>query len=142
MSFLLDTCVLSELLKIKPDRNVIEWISSIDEDRLFISVITIGEIQKGISRLPHSKKRKQLEHWIEFDLRERFRNRILPIVENVALLWGKVIGESERKGKRIPVIDALIAATALKNNLTVVTHDTKDIIATGVNFYNPWINKS
>lgn len=142
MSFLLDTCVLSELLKIKPDRNVIEWISSVDEDQLYVSVITIGEIQKGISRLPHSKKRKQLEDWIEFDLRERFKNRILPIDEDVALLWGQLLGELEQKGKRIPVIDAMIAANALNNNLTVVTRDIKDLSATGVDIYNPWIEKS
>ena len=99
MNYLLDTCVISELVKTKPIPRVARWVRSQDEENLFLSVITIGEIQKGISKLPDSRKKKQqLQKWLSIELRERFRERILDITIGTAYVWGQVLGTCEKKG--------------------------------------------
>lgn len=138
MKYLLDTCVLSEMIRLNPNASVIKWISSCNEDQLFISVLTLGEIQKGISKLSNIKRKDVLQHWLDNDLTERFDGRILPITRETALTWGEVLGEAEAKGRTLPSIDGLIGATAIAHNLTVVTRNEKDLTFSGVKLLNPW----
>lgn len=138
MSFLLDTCVISELIRPAPERRVIDWISGVDELELHLSVLTLGEIEKGITKLPSSPKRKRLARWLEDDLLQRFDGRILDVSAQVAFAWGRMSGEALRKGRPLPVIDALIAATALEHGLTVVTRNSSDIARTGAAVLDPW----
>ena len=136
--YLLDTCVLSELIKPVANGNVIRWIQAQDEDCLFLSVLTLGEVQKGISKLPKSSKRVTLEAWLEEDLRGRFEGRILEVTDAVALAWGQLLGEGERKGRLIPVIDGLIAATAAVHHLTIVSRNLIHLQPSGATVINPW----
>jgi predicted nucleic acid-binding protein len=106
-----------------------------------LSAITIGELEKGIARLPASAKKAKLESWVRRDLAERFRNRILPIDEAVAARWGAQSGASEAKGRPLPVIDSLIAATGLHHDLTVVTRNTEDLERCGARCFNPWLEE-
>lgn len=138
MNYLLDTCVLSELIKPKPNQNVITWISDIDERCLYISVLTIGEIHKGIEKLLESKKKENLHEWVNFDLRERFNNKILDIDIHTATTWGKVQAQSELMGKTLPSIDGLIACTGITHDLTIATRNTKDMKVSGVSLVDPW----
>ncbi len=138
MKYLLDTCLLSELIKPDPSPKVVEWLSAQDEDHLYISVLTIGEILKGIGKLPTGRKRLRLQAWVDHDLRNRFKGKVLPIDDETAETWGTLSAEAEGKGKKLPVIDGLLAATALANGLTVVTRNTKDIESSGANYINPW----
>lgn len=138
MNFLLDTNILSELFKKKPEEKVLRWISRQNDDTLYLSVISIGEIQKGISKLPHSPKREKIQRWLETDLVYRFANRILPVSQDIALLWGKIQGEKEEAGLRLPAMNSLIAATALFHGLVVITRDTDDISKSGAQVLDPW----
>ena len=137
MRYLLDTCVLSELVKATPNANVVAWLEACDEESMCLSVLTIGEIQKGIAKLTESKRRVDIQRWLDSDLRGRFGGRILPIDQEVALTWGLIQGEAERQGVSIPTIDGLLGATAAAHNLTVVTRD-EHIGRTGVRILNPW----
>ncbi len=139
MNFLVDTCAISELVRPTPDKNVLKWFKSVDEQILFLSVITIGEIKKGISRLPLSHKRDGLTKWLENDLRERFYGRIIGIDSSIAILWGDLLGKAESDGKPLSAIDALIAATALNNNMKIATRNSADFSGTGVSVFDPWI---
>lgn len=139
MSWLLDTCVISELVKPRPKTSVVAWIEGNGEDTMFLSVITIGELEKGISRLPGSTKRKQLERWVRHDLAERFRDRLLAIDLNIAARWGTIIGVAEADGQPLPVIDAIIAATALQHDMAIVTRNTGDLERCGAPCVNPWL---
>lgn len=138
MNFLLDTCVISELIKVQQNQTVIDWINSCTEDSLFLSSLTIGEIQKGISKLSTSKKKNTLQNWLDKNLFARFNRRILPIDSLVAQKWGEILAVSKKNGFKLPAIDSLIAATAIVNNLTLVTRNTKDMVQSGVSLYNPW----
>jgi predicted nucleic acid-binding protein len=138
LKYLLDTCVISELIKPEKDSNVVEWMQNKEEDSLFISVLTIGEIHKGISKLPDSIKKQSLQEWVNDDLKKRFTGRILEITEEIATCWGEIQAKSESEGKKMPVLDSLIAATAIKNNLTVATRNVKDIENSGCKSINPW----
>lgn len=138
MSYLLDTCVISELVSARPASAVLEWMANVETTRLFLSVLTIGEIKRGIVRLPASKRRSTLESWLEQDLSLRFHGRILPLDMAVMLTWGQLVGELENKGRPLPAIDSLIAATALHYQLQLVTRNEKDFADTGVNVLNPW----
>lgn len=147
MSYLLDTCILSKLRKINkhPDLKLENWIKSRGEDTFFISVLTIGEFQSGISKLNLKKKeegqkRLVLEDWFREELIPRFHSRILAIDVEVVLTWGKLYGEKKQKGLSIPVTDGLIAATAIVHNLTVVTENISDFIETGARIFNPWLD--
>ncbi len=137
-AFLLDTNVISELLKPKPEPKVTTWIDATDEDLLFLSVVTLGEIRKGIVLLPRSARRISLEAWLGKDLQLRFSDRILNIDQEVAHRWGQISGLASARGVNLPVIDGLLAATAIQNNLTLVTRNTRDVAATGVTLFNPW----
>jgi toxin FitB len=137
-AFLLDTNVISELLKPKPEPKVTTWIDATDEELLFLSVLTLGEIRKGVVLLPRSARRTSLEAWLNKDLPLRFSDRILNIDEDVAHRWGQISGLASAKGINVPVIDGLLVATALRHGLTLVTRNTRDVAATGVTVFNPW----
>ncbi len=137
--FLLDTNVLSELIRPKPEPKVVHWISATDEELMFLSVLTIGEIRKGISLHPDPAKRVKLESFLAADVLVRFASRILPLDLAIAERWGVLTARAKLNGNQtVPVVDGLIAATAQHHNLTLVTRNTKDIAATGVQSFNPW----
>lgn len=138
MSFLLDTAVVSELVGKNPSGAVLKWIDGQDEASLYLSVLTIGEIEKGVARLPASMRRNRLQSWVRRDLVERFGGRLLPIDTRTAARWGAIAGESERRGKPLPVIDCLIAATALVHGLAVATRNVGDFERCGATCVNPW----
>ena len=138
MKFLLDTCVISEIIRRKPSGEVIKWIKKEAENNLFISVLTLGEIHKGIEKLPESKRKEELHNWVENDLKERFWKRIISVDIQVAMIWGKIQGMAERAGRPMPAIDSLIAATGITHHLTVVTRNTLDMSKSGVALLNPW----
>ena len=109
MTYLLDTCVLSELVKKKPNGGVVEWLEQQEELSLYLSVITFGELQKGISKLVESRRRKKLQDWVDQDLASRFAGRILDVGRRVAARWGELSGEAEKIGRKVPVLDGLLA---------------------------------
>jgi predicted nucleic acid-binding protein len=131
--------VISELVKTKPNLRVAEWIRSQDEESLFLSVITIGEIQKGISKLPDGRKKKQqLQTWLNNELQERFKDRIFEITIGTARVWGQVLGACEKKGVTLPAIDSLIASQGIFHKMTIVTRNISDMKPSGVPLFNPW----
>ena len=136
--FLLDTNCISEVVSLKPDPRVLAWMDAADERSLYLSALTLGEIRKGVETLAGSKRRAQLEAWLEIDVRNRFAGRILSIDAAVADRWGTLAGEMKRKGKPMPTIDALIAATALHHQLTVVSRNVNDFKNAEVPVFNPW----
>ena len=136
--FLLDTNIISELVKPKPKANVTEWVENTDESLLYLSVLTLGGIRRGIATLPQSRRRATLEAWLDKDLRARFEGRILVIDQEVADRWGLLTAAARNSGIVLPVIDGLLAATALEHNLTLVTRDTGQIPSMGVAVFNPW----
>jgi toxin FitB len=136
--FLLDTNVISELVKAKPEPRVTKWIETTEETLLHLSVLTLGEIRKGIASLPHSARRVRLEAWLDHELALRFSDRILPIDQQVADRWGRIAGSAAARNSALPVIDGLFAATAQHHNLILVTRNTRDIAATGVPAFDPW----
>ena len=141
--FLLDTNVLSEFNRRgEPDAYVKEWLGRADPDSVYVSVVTLGEIRFGVELLPPSKRRSQLERWLEIDLAEWFEGRILPIDRAVVDRWGLPRAQAQTKGRPLPVIDALLAATALAHGLTVVSRNADDFQAIGLPFVNPWLAKS
>lgn len=137
MNNLLDTCVFAEYQKKQPDEKVIAWVNSRIEETLFLSVLTIGEINKGIAKLPKSKRKTELEKWLQ-KLIIRFDKRILPLDLEVVRFWGELTGTLETKGRVLPIIDSLIAATALVHNLTIITRNEDDFADTGVKLLNIW----
>jgi toxin FitB len=137
--FLLDTNIPSELTRPDPQQSVADWLDNADDERLFLSVISLGEILKGITILPTSKRRTQLERWLEGTLRPWFGDRILPVNETVAERWGVLSGQCKVKGRPLKVADGLIAATALTNDLALVTRNVSDFEGLGVTIVNPWI---
>jgi toxin FitB len=136
--FLLDTNVISELVKPKPEPLVTAWIEVTDEVLLHLSVLTLGEIRRGVAALPQARRRAMLETWIETDLRTRFHGRVLPIDDQVADRWGLLTAQAQKKGIVLSVIDGLLAATALHHNLTFATRDAKSLAVIGVAVFNPW----
>lgn len=136
--FLLDTNVISELIRSNPDPKVTKWIDATNEELLFLSVLTLGEIRKGIVLLPRSARRSALEAWLRSDLPLRFSGRILDIDEEVADRWGQLSGMTSARGANVAVIDGLLAATAMHHDLALVTRNTKDLAQTGVSLFNPW----
>jgi predicted nucleic acid-binding protein len=139
VKFLLDTCLISELVRKAPNAAVLKWLDARDEQSLFLSVLTLGELQKGISRLSTGPRKDDLQAWIEHDLIERFAGRILDLDLEMALIWGKLLGEAEQKGGKLPVMDSLIAATAIAHGLVVVTRNVKDIERCRAKVFNPWV---
>jgi predicted nucleic acid-binding protein len=138
VSYLIDTNCISELVKPKPNKNVLKWFDDQNELDLYLSVITFGELREGVEKLPDSKRKRKLNHWINEDLLHRFKNRTLDITLLEVNKWGEVLAKAEKGGKALPAVDALIASTALAHNLAVITRNTKDMEASGVELINPW----
>ena len=137
MNYLLDTCVISELVKNSPDKNVMDWLMNTPAERLYLSVITIGEIRKGLLKLPDSKRKDLLANWLN-SLLEDYKNRILTIDLTVAENWGLIQGKAEKEGNSMPSIDGLIAAIAYTHNLAIVTRNVNDFKPSGIPIKNPW----
>jgi len=138
VSYLIDTNVISELLRPKPDAAVLDWFASIPDDALFLSALTLGEIRKGVEKLTRSEdsqRREKLRLWLEHDLRDWFGPRILPIGPEVADHWGRLLAQV---GRPVPAIDSLLAATALHHDLRLVTRNTRDFDYAGLELINPW----
>ena len=140
MNYILDTCVISELVSPKPNTYLLNWLKTEVEDNFYISVLTLGEIEKGIAKLQDSKRKKRLISWVENDLKQRFAGRIIPISLRIATEWGKMQASAELQGKPLPSIDGLIAATALSLSYTIVTRNTSDMKNSGAMLFNPWQN--
>jgi hypothetical protein len=138
MNFLLDTNVVSEWIKARPDSGVVNWVSQVDEDAVFLSVVTFAELRHGIERLPASKRRKQLDEWLRGELPLRFEQRILQVDGAVADEWARLVARHEALGRPIHAMDALIAATAQVHALTLVTRNTSDFEASVKSVVNPW----
>jgi predicted nucleic acid-binding protein len=136
--YLLDTNVISELTKLRPESKVVSWFQATGEELLYLSVLTVGEIRKGIDSLPRSNKRALLESWLANDLVLRFAGRILVVNLDIAERWALISAQAKIAGASLAVIDGLMAATALHHNLTLVTRNTKDVQVAGINTLNPW----
>jgi predicted nucleic acid-binding protein len=134
VSWLVDTNVLSELTRRTPDASVQQWLIE-HEDDLFISVLTLGELERGVRLAADAARQRRLRSWLEKDVRAWFAGRILPIDEEVALTWATALTRSKNP---LPAIDSLIAATALTHDLVVVTRDEDDIARAGAKVFNPW----
>ncbi|MEX0722001.1 MAG: type II toxin-antitoxin system VapC family toxin [Balneolaceae bacterium] len=141
MSYLIDTCCISELVKKTPNPNVVKWFADRDELSMYLSVITFGELRKGIEKLPDSKKKKELNRWVKEDLNHRFKNRVLNINMEEVNKWGEILATAEKHGKPLPAIDSLIAATAQVHDLSVVTRNTRDMESSGIEVINPWADR-
>jgi len=138
MRWLLDTMVVSEPMRPHPDSAIRTWMDRQDEVDLFLSVLTIGELRKGVARLAEGRRRSDLVRWLDSEVKKRFAGRILPVDLEVGETWGRLVGELAAKGRILPVVDSLLAATALHHNLIVVTRNTDDFLAAGVRVENPW----
>ena len=138
MSFLLDTCVISETIKSNPSEAVQTWMKSIDETVVYLSVFTLAELEKGIQKMEEGKKRRFINEWVHQDLMIRFAGRVLSVDQDVAWKWGNIQAEAEKLGRPMPIIDGFIAATALTHKLTLVTRNISDMEAVGVSLFNPW----
>ena len=141
--YLLDTNVVSELMKRRPSRHVTEWVETTSEELMHLSVMTIGEIRKGIDLIDQDEPRRAaLQSWLDHDLRVRFAGRLLAFDDGVAERWGQLEAIAKRQRLTLPTIDAQLAATALHHGLTFVTRNTADIRATGVPVFNPWSHRA
>ena len=137
MSFLIDTCVISELRKEKPRPSVLAWFDSVDEEELFISALTVGEIEYGISILDDGRKKTSIMEWFE-NVKFEFRAQILDISPEIASRWGSIRASLKEKGRSISVVDGLIAATSIDKDFLMVTRNVDDFRNSGVKLFNPW----
>jgi toxin FitB len=138
MSYLLDTNAISEWVKPRPDPGIAGWLDEVDEDRTYLSVITLGELRKGIDRLAQGRRRDRLDRWLARELPDRFGERILPVDAVVADEWGRLLARAENSGTAVGGIDALISATAKVHGLQVVTPNVARFQHTGVDVICPW----
>lgn len=138
--FLLDTNVVSELVKPKPEPKVVDWVEATAEAQMFLSVLTVGEIRKGIASLNSPARQVRLQNWLDADLTLRFHGRILPVDQSIAERWGVLAAHVQSAANRmLPVIDGLLVATAQHHNLTLVTRNISDVVTTGIPVFNPWL---
>lgn len=138
MSFILDTCVISELIKENPNDNVLEWFKQCDEDQLFICSFSLGELMFGIEILPGSKRKNNLRLWFD-NVVETYKNSTLHITSNICIRWGEERAKFRKKGIQLPVIDAVIACTAIEYNYVLVTRNTADFEIMNISLLNPWL---
>ncbi|MBN4055236.1 type II toxin-antitoxin system VapC family toxin [bacterium AH-315-K03] len=135
MSYLVDTCALSELVSSRPNERVVSWFDAAPQEGLYLSALSLGEIRKGVEKMPSGRRRNQVLSWLEHELPGWFENRVLPIDHHVADEWGRLLS---RAGRTLPAIDSLIAATSLYHRLTVVTRNVKDFDLPDIDILNPW----
>jgi toxin FitB len=137
MSFLLDTNIVSEWCRPQPNPDVIAWLTAVNEDDVFLSVVTLAEMRHGVDRLEPGVRQRRLEAWLTEDLPTRFEGRIVPITPEIANAWGQVMARAQGRGRPIAAMDAFIAATALYCGLTLVTRNTKDFEGLDLPHLNP-----
>jgi predicted nucleic acid-binding protein len=137
VSYLLDTCVVSEPTKPRPSPAVLDWLRAVDPESCYLSVLTLGEIEKGIERLAAGGRRRALRHWLE-GVRAEAVDRVVVVDDAIATEWGRLLARAEKRGDVLPVIDALLGATAIVRGLTVVTRNSSDIVRTGAAIFDPW----
>lgn len=137
MNFLLDTNILSEVTKAEPNVKILDWLQARREDTIYLSVVTIAEIQHGIHRLPESRKKEQLADWLHNNVLVNYANFIIPLDITIMLEWGELTGKLKNRGRSLPIMDSLIAATTKKYNLTLVTRNVADFVDTEILFINP-----
>ncbi|MBF0381698.1 MAG: type II toxin-antitoxin system VapC family toxin [Magnetococcales bacterium] len=135
MSYLIDTNVISEFVRSQPKKQVVTWVEKIPSQALFVSVLTLGEIRKGVEKIPDPSRREKIRLWLEQDLPDWFEDRILPVDPAVADRWGRLLAEV---GRSVSAIDSLLAATALHNELRIVTRNVNDFKFPGLEVVNPW----
>jgi tRNA(fMet)-specific endonuclease VapC len=138
MNYILDTNVIAELVTSQPDPNVTRWIEGVDPQTVYLSVITVGELKKGVEKIPDSRRKTVLEAWLVKDLLVRFQDHLLPIDTSVMLTWGLLVARLEAIGKPMPAIDSLIAATTLRSGCTLATRNVGDFEHAGISLLNPW----
>jgi len=138
MKLLLDTNVLSEVTKPRPAEGVLNWLHGLDEDRTFISIVSIAEIRRGVALMDNGRKRDALDEWLTHDLPQRFDNRTIPVEGAVALAWGDLMALAKRSGRGLASMDGLIAATAIAHDLTLATRNSKDFEGFGIDIVDPW----
>ena len=138
MRYLLDTCVISETATQTPEPKVLEFLDSLESRCTFLSVLTIGELKRGIERVPQSSKKQRLTRWLDEDVLVRFAGQIAPIDLPVMLEWGRLLARLESRGRVLPAMDSLIAAIALAGDFTLITRNERDFADTGVRVVNPW----
>lgn len=138
MNYLLDTNVISELIAKKPHQGVLDWVDAQDPNSMYLSVITIGELQKGITKLLPSTRKATLQTWLTNDLFTRFQGHILAFDIEASLVWGELVGRLAQVGRPLAAVDSLIAALALYHRCTLVTRNQDDFDGTGVTVINPW----
>lgn len=138
MNFLLDANVVSEWMKPRPNLGVVEWLAAADEDRLFLSVVTLAELRYGVERLPAGRKRAQLQEWLETELAGRFERRVMVVDEAVANTWGKLLAKADTAGRPLGAMDGFLAATAAVHNMALVTRNEMDFAAAAIETFNPW----
>jgi tRNA(fMet)-specific endonuclease VapC len=126
VNYLLDTNIISEFISKTPNQRVVDYILTLDEKTLFLSVITIGEIKSGIEKLDNGHKKKTLLHWLENDLLIRFKDRVVSVDISVMLKWAEIHQKLRKQGTPLPVMDSLIGATCKVNNMTLITRNEKD----------------
>ena len=138
MSFLLDTNVVSEWVKPRPDEGVVKWLAEADEDRIFLSVITLSELRYGIERMPIGARRRRLESWLSHDLPVRFQGRLLPVDAAIADASGRLVARGDERGQPLGAMDSLLGATAQCHTMTLVTRNVSDFEQLGLTIINPW----
>lgn len=138
MRHLLDTNVVSELIAREPNQRVTRWVDGLDPRGVYLSVVTIGELSKGIEKLPESRRKRELRAWLEGDLLIRFDGRVLNLDVGAMLAWGVLVGRLELIGRTLPAMDSLIAALALHHDCSLATRNETDFAGTGVRVVNPW----
>ena len=138
MAYLLDTNVLSEPARPSPNPGVLAWLKDLDPLEPYLSVLTLGEIEKGLSLMPPGARKTALRGWLRHDLLERFRGRILSVDAEAAAAWGELDAQGQRIGRPLPVVDGLLLATASAHGLTLVTRNIRDCGDRGVEVLNPW----
>ncbi|MET0606599.1 MAG: type II toxin-antitoxin system VapC family toxin [Beijerinckiaceae bacterium] len=141
MNYLLDTNVVSELARRDADRRLLAWAGSLAEEQVYLSVVTIAEIRKGIALLPQGKRRSSLDEWLREGLLDRFRQRIVGVGVEIAELWGLLAAQARSKGAGFPAMDGFLAATALKHQFAIATRNTKDFSQLNVKVINPWLHE-
>lgn len=138
VSFLLDTNVVSEWTRLRPNPGVVEWLAQVEEDEVFLGVATIAELRRGMERLPAGERRRRLDEWLRNDLALRFEGRIIGVDGAIADEWGRMIARRETRGRPMGAMDALVAATARVHDLTVVTRNATDFQGSVKTVLNPW----
>jgi predicted nucleic acid-binding protein len=142
MRFLVDTNILSELSKDRPDAAVEDWLDRQPKEDLAVSVLSFGEIRAGMLMMAEGRKKSRVRQWFKHTLEDQFADRVLPVNQSIALEWGRLTAEAKQRGRRTDIVDLLLVATALVLGLTIVTRNVRHCAGWGANVINPWSDKA